>query len=496
MSPEPGFKQPDAVKLEYIKADYVKFYDAAKANLSEEEIRADFEKRKKSLRNSLEFDEEMREFDRAQAEREEKAKAKDAGKPVVKAPEPDPTPYEEAIGRFAKHAPRATEPRLTDEEILHRIRDEIVERLAQDRARDDMRKALDDAYQRMLQFSGTEYRRWMHSNAAKSEEDGDDSAGQTPKSPPPTFDLAGLSKPEAGLTYHQTTLMSQAEMVHDKNLLNTFVNRRWGKSNEPGMDVDRQTVVDAGTSLPSYVFQSRTKMSAFRAEDEIGSSSAGTNRNQYAMWITADQKQHVPAFADIKDTVRRAWKIANDTGSSARDLARKQAEQLAQAINGSNDTLKKRFDDGSEVRETGEFTWFEDRVLPIGSGPLPEVRLATQRGELDEIAFAGDRFFREVFRLADAEAGVAMNDAGSVVYVVQVFDAADAKVETLREKFLKATFWRYIPNLGMQMGFTGVPDQQGYSLVSAVDMNRRAFAWFKQLERDYELQWEAPEDDE
>lgn len=483
MSPEPGFKLPDGVKLEYLKADYVKFFDAAKTKITEDEIRADFEKRKEKLRASLEFAEQMREYDDEADRLEAEQKAKNAGQPVVKAPEPNPTPYEEAVGRFAKRAPRATEPRLTDEEILHRSRDEIVKRLAQERARSDMRQALDSAYEQMSR-ADSEYRRWARSSAAKNGDGGSSSSDQ-PTSSPPTFDLAKLANPDAGLTYHQTTLMSHEEMAYDKYLRSTFVNRRWKKTKD-ALDVERMSVEDKGTQLPDYAFQSKTKMSPFRAEDEIGGAADPLYHNQYVIWIVDVRKEHIPALAEIEDKVRRAWKIANDTGKSARDLARAEAERLAQEINGNRDTLKNRFDNSGEVRETGEFTWYEDRVLPTGSMPFPEFRLRPEITELDEIPSAGDRFFREVFRLTDRLAGVAMDDAGAAVYTVQVFDAPDAKADTLREKFLKTPFSRIDRNM---------PNEQGYVLASENDMLRQRNAWREQLERDFELKWEPVEEE-
>ncbi|MEX2187204.1 MAG: SurA N-terminal domain-containing protein [Pirellulales bacterium] len=488
ISPEPGFKLPDGVKLEYLRADYLKFYEAAKANLTDEEIRADFEKRKVGMRDNLEFDEGMGSY-RDPFKGGESDEPKGGDKPVVKAPEPDPTPYETAVGRFAKRAPRPTEPEFTDEEILNRNRESIVKRLAEVRAREDMRKALDEAYQKMFGFYGTEYHKWMLANAAKRGDDGEESKNDKPKTPPPTFDLAKLANPDAGLTYHQTAMMSQVELILDKYLGNSFVDRRWAMQKDPQTDIETLQPVNAGTRLPDYVFQNKAKMSPFRAEDAIQGTSEAFYRNQYVFWITDDRQAHIPAFADIEDRVRRAWKIANSTGKSARDLARKDAERLAQEINGNKTTLKDRFADSPEVRETSEFTWFEDRSMGTGFGPLPEVRKYPIRTKLDDVDAAADLFFREVFRLADRQAGAAMNDAGSIVYAVQLFEAPQAKTDILREKFLKAPFSDYRRGLS----FNDIPDEQGYAVVSAIDARSRSADWYDQFERDYDVQWESVE---
>ncbi len=489
-SPEPGFKEPAGVKLEYLKADYVKFFEAAKAKLTDEEIRKDFEKYKETMRLNLEFDERMSSYDDI-LKKMDADESKDDDKPVVKAPEPDPTPYETAVGRFAKRAPKATEPRFTDDEILHRNRESIVKRLAEERARDDMQKALEVAYQKMQRFYDTEYRRWSLSNVAKEDEDDE---SKEPATPPPAFDLAKLASPDAGLTYHQTAVMSREELFLDKYLGQTFVNRRWGMEKDPQTDIETLRLVEPGTPLHNSTFQTKTKMSPFRAEDQIQGSSEAFYRNQYVFWKTADREQNVPAFDDIEDRVRRAWKIANDTGKSARDFARQQAERLAQEINGNKDTLKKRFADSKDVKETSEFTWYEDRLKGTGFGPIPVVRQYPIRTKLEEVEVGGDRFYREVFRLADKKAGAAMNDSGSIVYAVQVFDAPDAKIDTLQERFLRSPYSEVRRGLSFIMQSGDVPDQQGYAIVSAYDMVRNAEDWYEQLERDYDVEWAPAED--
>lgn len=488
-SPEPGFKLPEGVKLEYIKADYLKFYEAAKSKLSEDEIRAEFDKDKDTMRENLEFAERMSEFHNPPAS-EEDDETDRGGKPVVKAPEPDPTPYEVAVGRFAKHAPRATEPRFTDEEVLHRFRETIVKRLAEQRARKDMQDALTSIKQAMDRFYGKEYRQWVMANSAN---DAGDSDGEpdAAKTPPPKFDLAQFANPEVGLTYHQTPVMSRAELQRDKYLGQTFINRRWGSAKDPQTDVERTTIVDRGTWLPDYAFQTKALMVPFSGEDQIEGSAEGFYRNQYVLWRTAHRDEEVPAFADIEDRVKRAWRIANDSGKSARDLARQDAERLAQTINGDKTTLKEHFADSPDVKETGEFTWYEDQVMPGPGGALPAVRAYPTRTRLDEVEYGEDRFFRDVFRLADKQAGVAMNDAGSIVYVVQIFDSADTSPETLRKQFLSTPYSRYIPQLAFFYDPEQIPFDQGIAAASRYAMGQLGEAWYEQLEREYDVEWGA-----
>lgn len=485
-SPEPGFRDPEAVKLEYLKADYLKFYNDAKAKLTDEEIRQDFEKYKSAMRSNLEFAERMSSLDDLLKDDQDEEK-KDDGKPAVKAPEPDPTAYEQATGRFAKRAPKATEPRFTDDEVLGRNREAIVKRLAEQRARDAMRKALDDAYMKMLRFYESAYRKWALANTPK-EGAKKDAADATP---PPTFDLAKLANPDAGLTYHQTTLLSFEELRRDKYLGQTFVDRRWQVSKNPQTDIEEPQIVSPGTQLPQYAFQSKTKFSPFRGEDQVTGSAEEFYRNQYVFWKTADRQENTPAFDDIKDRVKQAWKIANKTGKSARDLARDAAKRLADELNGNKTTLKDRFPDSSLVKETPEFTWYEDRLMPTGHSQLPIVRTFPMPTRLDEVEVGENRFYREVFRLSDKQAGTAMNDAGSIVYVVQVFDAAGSDRDALRQEFLRSPFSRYIP--GLSQGLPDIPDEQGYAVASYYDMYRASNAWYDQLERDYEVKWQPRE---
>lgn len=488
-NPEPGFKDPRGVKLEYIKADYVKFFEQAKAAVTDEEIRKDFEGRKETLRSALEASEGMSPRDLLNALDEKIEAAKDPA--AVRATEPDATPYEEATGKFAKCAPTATEPRFTDEEIFARNRDEIVTRLAEECARETMRKVLDETLLTMTRFYEVEYRKWLIDNTPK---DSDEKAkDEPPKTPPPTFDLAKLAKPAEGLTYHQTSILSAEEIARDKTLSQTFVNRRWGKSTDPTTKEVSVTQQEPGINLLEYLFRTKTKMSPFRAEDEIAGAGAGTYRNQYVMWKTDDRAEQTPAFADIKDRVKIAWKIANNTGKSARDLARENAQKIADEINGNRvdgkvQTLKQRFADSPEVKETEEFTWYEPHVMPIGTGPMPLLHTQSPTlAKLEEVELGEDLFFREAFRLADYQAGTAMNDAGSIVYVVQLFDAVNSTPDKLREAFQRAPFsltqtqFRQIPS---------VPIEQGYALSSRMDTARGHNAWIEQFERDFGVKWE------
>lgn len=483
-SPEPGFREARAVKLEYLKADYVKFFEAAKAKIGEEAIRAHFEKGKESYRSSIEAWENMTPRELLDALDE---KSDIPNPAAIKAPEPDPTPYEEAVGKFAKRAPRATEPPFTDDEILERNREAIVKRLAEEQARVDMGKALDNAFQKMSQFYGKEYQRWVLANAKQSE-DGEDSDAKEP-TPPPKFDLAALADPDQGLTYHQTTMLSQDEIVRDKYLSQTFVNRRWAAPKDDETADMTRLPVSEGTRLVEYVFQNKTKMSPFRAEDEVRGSAEGLYRNQYVFWKVDQREEHTPDFADIEDRVRRAWKIANDSGKSARDFARQNAQRIADEINGNKvggkvQTLKERFADSSDVKETGEFTWYEALQMPTGMSQLAVLHVGLPRlTELEEVEGAENRFFREVFRLDDRQAGVAMNDSGSIAYVVQVFDTATTAKDKLREAFVRAPF-RMPP-----LNDPRIPSEQGFAIVSNYDARVARNAWYEQLEREYDVEW-------
>jgi hypothetical protein len=482
-SPEPGFRDPPGVKLEYLKADYLKFYNDAKAKITDEEIRQDFEQHKASLREVLEFSEGMDRRDDPLADLKEEEK-KDDGKPVVKATEPDPSAYEEAVGKFAKTAPEATEPRFTDDEVLARNREGIVKRIAEERARENMNNALEEAHKKMDRFSGGPYHKWAQANATAETKDGEEVKSETP---PPTFDLASLANPEAGLTYHQTTMMSQEELALDKYFRQTFVNRRWKREKNPQTDIEDPRMVEQGIELPNYVFQNKSKMNPFRAEDEISGSAEGLYRNQYVFWKTDTRKAQTPAYEDIKDRVKRAWKIANDTGKSARDFAKESAKRLADEINANKTTLKERFGDSATVKETSEFTWYQDRIMPTGQGSMPFIRNVPEPTRLEEVEAGDYRFFRDVFRLSDKEAGVAMNDSGTIVYVVQIFDSADSTRDSLRDQFVRSPYSRPLPQFGIE---------QGYMLASAYDMQRRANGWYRQLERDYGVKWQERETDE
>jgi hypothetical protein len=550
-SPEIGFKRPERVKLEYLKADWVKFYDLAKSKLTEQEISAEFDARKTQLRESLEMMEDMvpppeeaaadkAKDDKAKDDKSKEDKTKadppkdhatdkpaadakpgenkaddkkadekpaaaqgDASKTadakpadtttadskpaadkkpaVIKAPEPDPTPYEEAIGLFATKAPKATEPRFTDEEVLARNREGIVKALAERAARVQMSKSLEIAHQRMIAFYEQSYRPWLAANKNKTADE---------QTPAPKFSIAQFATPESGLTYHKTDDLSAEDLTDDKSYGSTFVNRKWEKQVNTRTGLEEDQITSMGALLVEYVFANKNAMSPFRAEDSVRGSGGASYRNQYAMWVTEYKSEEVPEFADIRDEVKKAWKMANTTGVSARDLALKRAQTIADDVNGGGKTLKEQFPSANDVVETEEFTWFDAHQgsTDTNAGSMHFAEPTFHR--LDELDAAYFEFARAVLRLKDKQAAAIMNDAGTIVYVVQVFDSALSSEQNLRERFVREPFTRLVPDAYVQ--YLHVTREQGYVIVSAYDMSRRKAKWWAAFEKQHDLDWVRP----
>ena len=216
-----------------------------------------------------------------------------------------------------------------------------------------------------------------------------------------------------------------------------------------GLDVARTVFSAPGDDLQFYI--PRRASLAGRNLD--------SGETHYVWWITDDAEAHVPVLDEpgMRDQVVLAWKR-----QTAREFARKRAEQLAQlareglakpddqklpmaaaladqTITGVAEAAK------LAVRQTLLFSWMRQQLTPQmnflqqqAQAELSEISFADDSG--DTLQYAYDDFMRIVFDdLQNDEVGVAPNADLSSYYVVQVVDrtpSGESGEEALLQRFL------------------------------------------------------------
>ena len=407
--------------------------------------------------------------------------------PSAKEPPKEP-PAEEPVAKDKepekpKPKPQPPEPPISDAEVLAhpKVREDIIDRLAQDKAENEIHTRLRAIQPKLEEFSETKFREWRHKNPS------------APLSDAPKFDLAALADEEKGITYHSTGLVSAHEAAHDLEIFKTAVDRQYRQT-----DGEWQPTPNTGTTFYDAAFGEKPAYAPHRAE-ELGR----INSNWYLYWRTSQQAAYVPALdgtvrgvkgpdgkardVAVREMVRQGWKAANTDGpTSARKLAIARAETMAKDINAENKTLKEKYgaaaaasDKPLEVLDVGPFSFLERTTLP-GDGFALKRRPEPPR--LEQIEDEGDEFFKSVFALPSGQAGVAKNYPETIAYVVQVFDEPRSKLDDLRDEFTRTQYVSFTyphPEFG----------QQGDSAASTTDYVRLQRKWIEQLEKEYDVVW-------
>jgi hypothetical protein len=160
--------------------------------------------------------------------------------------------------------------------------------------------------------------------------------------------------------------------------------------------------------------------------------------NLYLLWKTSETKDRVPKFEDqgVRQQVLQAWKLIK-----ARSLATKEAETLAAEAQKSKKSLKQLFTDRPDLRVImpPPFSWITFGNVPLGSAP-EAARISNVIG----VDYAGEQFMQTVFHLTPGQTGVAMNAPQMVAYVIQLKDLTPSH-EVLWKQFEVDDFSKYAP---------------------------------------------------
>jgi hypothetical protein len=503
-SPEPGFRIPHTIDVQYFKAELAKFSDPTK--VSDEEIQAAYEKNKAAYDR---FEKAQSEVDKKAEGEKEKTAAPDE-KENAPAEKPAEQPKEQSAPEKAKPA---------DQSVPGQEKTP-----AEGAKKEDARKSslVDRAHFSLV--SNTEQADTPAAAAPAPEKPAADKPATSPPVQPQT---PGAEKPAANQPAEPEKAEQAKPVLSDKTkeLIRSQIaakvagekisaalhkleqtmdenGKKWRKyeaakihqqanaPTPPSLDFEelaKQNGLTAGhTGMvssweagkfdinSSYIVQGQG-VSPFTA---VAFKSLATYRpelaqdlqgNGYLFWKVSDAPESEPSLKDekVREGAIHAWKMIR-----ARELARKQAESLADTANKSGATLKGAFADIPEdkVITPPSFSMLTEGTVPRGSSLAPP-RLSAVEG----VPLAGMDFMRAVFNLELNQAGVAMNAPQTVVYVVQLI--------------------KYTPPQDALWGIFLAEDFSRYALVAIEAMQADQRAWLESLKTSAGLKWEqAPQE--
>ncbi len=162
-----------------------------------------------------------------------------------------------------------------------------------------------------------------------------------------------------------------------------------------------------GGQLPVYAYVYKS-LSKYRSMVSIDGNAA------YLFWKNDDVKDYVPKFDDkgVREEVLRSWKLIQ-----ARSIARKAAKSLADEANKAAKPLKQVLRNRMDLRVAlpPKFSWMTITPVAPASRQRPQLRISP----VADVPMAGDDFMSTVFQLEPGQTDVAFNIPETVVYVVR-----------------------------------------------------------------------------
>jgi hypothetical protein len=188
----------------------------------------------------------------------------------------------------------------------------------------------------------------------------------------------------------------------------------------------------------------------------------GEMRNRYFLfWKIAQQETYVPELDSIRDEVVDAWKMR-----AAVAEAKKTAEKLVAKLAGDAvlpEVVKESLGPDARTIETNEFSWMSTGFSAAGMG---------QPGlsNIEGVEGVDNDFMKSVFALEVGQAGFAVNQPETIVYVVRIVSDAPGD-EELRARFLQS---------GSSFEVQRIASADGQNFVRE---------WFEDVEKDTDVEW-------
>lgn len=197
------------------------------------------------------------------------------------------------------------------------------------------------------------------------------------------------------------------------------------------------------------------------------------NDNSYLFWVIESTKEHVPEFADVRELVLEAWKL-----ESARSAAQARAEELAELARSSDQPLSEALagQEGIVVTTTPMFSWLRRGML--GADPFNR---PVEQSQVPGVDQPGEEFMEATFGLSEGAIDVAPDAPKKHYYVLRAVRREPAG----REQFRNETFFSLNPSA----------QPTPYEQLAAKGQSEVLRQWLEDLEEEYRVQWveEKPE---
>lgn len=191
--------------------------------------------------------------------------------------------------------------------------------------------------------------------------------------------------------------------------------------------------------------------------------SQDTEGNGYLYWEVDDAPERVPEFDEpgVRERVLEEWNLFH-----ARDLAMQEAERLAAEARKAGKSLAETFAGRKDLQVLSPppFTWLTFGNLPVWFRVRPP-----QLSEVAGMAGVGTEFMRSVFALKAGEIGVAVDRSKSTAYVVRLVE--------------------YSPRESVLWDMFVADDYRGYAMVARYDQMEAGLRWREQIRSEAGLKW-------
>ena len=393
-SPEPGFRQPRQIALEYFKADYEKFLDLK--GVSDEQILAYYEQNK----DKLYLKTTLPSRDAAAKKEPEAAKPANATPPAsAPAAKKEAAPAKDSGAKKPDAAPAPKTP-LGKEKVetkytpLVEVKEQIRRILAESQASAKIPAALKPLREKMDVYSRAMIR---YSVNVKTDE-------HTVRPVQP--DLKSAAE-KSGLQVVQLERLTAADAA---------------KRDFAAAIVESTSEPMAATAFRSHVNQSDIAIDA-------------ASHNEYLFWKLDEQEERIPKFSDshVRAEVLHAWKMAE-----AVELVRAEAKRLVEKVQKSKGTLKEALKGEAAVAGISEpkpFAWLTGVDQQQRMTQFPQM-------EVEGVEYPGDDFMQTVFGLKEGACGAAMNNPRTCAYLIQAIKFTPAP-NLLWDAFMNANFREY-----------------------------------------------------
>lgn len=204
-----------------------------------------------------------------------------------------------------------------------------------------------------------------------------------------------------------------------------------------------------------YAFNAMGKLKPEAGSDTL-------RENIYLFWKTDESKEEMPKFKDegIREKVLHDWKMIE-----ARKLALDEAKKLADEASEAGKPLAEVFADMSKLKVIAPptFSWMSLGNVSMSYSSQPLI------SAVEGVDVAGNEFMRTVFRLNPGEVSSAMNAPQTVVYVIRVTEFTPT-YEELWDRFKET-------------------DIRLYGSIAQQEWGRMAQAWMTDIREQSSFQW-------